>query len=51
MKDPIKKLKIKKTRTILPTAQCNLDTMLKEITARNQHHETLEDKQQGHEEW
>lgn len=29
----------------------NLEAMLKEITAKNQHHPLFEDKPQGNEEW
>jgi antitoxin MazE len=44
-------IEVENSRIIIQTPQYSLDTMLKEITAKNRHHQLLDDAQTGGEEW
>lgn len=44
-------LEIENGKMIIQPPQYDLETMLKEITSKNRHHQLLEDDQQGNEEW
>lgn len=44
-------LEIEDGRIIIQAPKYNLDSMLKDITLENQHHQIFEDKQCGNEEW
>lgn len=45
------KIEVMDGQIIIQTPQYNLEIMLKEITKKNQHHQLLDDKQIGNEEW
>ncbi len=44
-------LEIENGRIIIQPPKYDLDTMLKDITAKNLHHQILDDTQLGNEEW
>lgn len=44
-------LQIEDGRLIIEPPKYELDVMLKEITTKNKHHQALDDKQLGNEEW
>ncbi len=44
-------IEIEDGRIVIQTPQYNLETMLKEITSKNQHQQLLEDEKIGSEEW
>jgi antitoxin MazE len=44
-------IEIENGRLIIQSPKYDLDEMLKEITPENQHHQILDDEQQGNEEW
>jgi antitoxin MazE len=44
-------LEIEDDRIIIQSLKYDLDTMLKDITPTNQHHQNLDDAQRGNEEW
>ena len=44
-------IEIENGRIIIQTPKYNLEMMLKDITMQNQHHQILDDEQQGKEEW
>ena len=44
-------IELKNGQLIIQPPKYDLDEMLKEITKENRHHQILDDKQQGNEEW
>lgn len=44
-------IEIEDDRIIIQTPKYDLDTMLKEITPKNQHHQIFDDEPKGNEEW
>lgn len=44
-------IEIKDSKLIIQAPKYTLDNLLKDITKKNQHHQALDDKPRGNEEW